>query len=44
MGPLCCLSCWRRWNRLVVAVNLGDIWRCDNCAEAAWLALQEVSQ
>lgn len=40
---VCCLSCWHRHGRFVPAVNLGDIWRCDNCAEAAWLRQWEVS-
>jgi hypothetical protein len=41
MGPLCCLTCWHRHERLVPAVNQGDKWRCDNCAEAIWLRSQE---
>lgn len=44
MGALCCLTCWHRHGTLVPATNLGDVWRCDNCAEAVWLRQQAVSQ
>lgn len=41
---ICCLDCWRERGVFVLAVNLGDVWRCDNCAEAVWLRPGEESQ
>ena len=41
---ICCLPCWRARGVFVLAVNLGDVWRCDTCAEAVWLRQWEVSQ
>ena len=41
---ICCYDCWHSLGRLVTAVNLGNVWRCDSCAETVWLASQEISQ
>ncbi len=33
---VCCKPCYERRGLFVPAVNLGDVWRCDSCAEAVW--------
>jgi len=36
-----CLPCWRLTGAFVPAVNVGDVARCERCAERVWEALGE---
>ena len=38
---VCCKPCYEARGVFVPATNLGDVWRCDSCAEAVYERHQE---
>lgn len=38
---ICCVPCYTRRGVLVTATNRGDVWRCEECAEAVAMGQAE---